>query len=93
MLQNPFRKLSPVAASSWSFGVSSRRQPGSSGQWHGYRCWSVISSRMFGGCGAQASRSIFTSAWSTDARFPGVSEGSICSKIWSAARIASSVSK
>jgi hypothetical protein len=47
-LQNPFAKLTPVRASSNSFGINSRNQPACSGQWRGRRCWSVISSRMFG---------------------------------------------
>jgi hypothetical protein len=35
VLQKPLLKLRPVAANAWSFGVSSRCQPGSSGQWQG----------------------------------------------------------
>jgi hypothetical protein len=49
VLQNPLRKLNPVRASSASLGISSRSQPGSSGQCRGWRCWSVISSRRLGG--------------------------------------------
>ena len=42
------RRRGPCPPGGWSFGVSSRSQPGSSGQWQGWRCWSVISSRTLG---------------------------------------------
>ncbi len=41
-------KDSAVRRSSASFGISCSSQPGSSGQCIGVRCWSVISSTMFG---------------------------------------------
>ena len=54
VLQNARPKLRPVCARRRSLGMRSSSQPGSSGQWHGWRCWSVITNRMFG-CGALTS--------------------------------------
>jgi hypothetical protein len=44
-------KDTPVRRSSASVGISASSHPGSVGQCIGARCWSVISSRRFGGRG------------------------------------------